>query len=201
MFDLRLQRRQGDPHGAADLHGADGGALQTLRRMTGGHHAFAHLADHVDDVVADRADHGAASAHGAAVVDQGLPFGQLFVGDRLAQTQFGRELAPEGVLLLPQPPHGFELADGRVLGVAAFGVEQAGVGTHAAVHAAGEERGHGRVDLFAQRVEAFVETDAHARTPRRPANAPLYQREKKMVIACISLVNGSTSSSNSMLNR
>ncbi len=74
MPHLRLHRRQSHAHRAADRDGAVDRADQAFRRMAGHRHAFAELAHHVDDVVADRTDQRAAPAQRAAVVDQLLPF-------------------------------------------------------------------------------------------------------------------------------
>jgi hypothetical protein len=118
--------------------------------MAGGGHALAGLADHVLDVVAHRTDQGAAGAHGAGVIEQGLPLRQQLVGDLLVQTKETLDPAKEGELRLPDAAQGLQLFDRRVLGVPGLLVEEAGLGAKAAVDATGKEGGDRGVDLGAQ---------------------------------------------------
>ena len=167
MPDLGFQRRQLDAHRATDGHRTRGGPDHSRRRMSGGGHALAHLADHVGDVIADRTNHRATSAQRAAVIDQGLPFGQLGIRNRFAQTDSPGEPAPEGVLLLPDLAQRFELIDRSVFRIPGLGEKQAGLGTHAAMDTAAEERRRRCVDLLPEGVEAACQRrSAHEFTPR-----------------------------------
>ena len=166
MADLRLQGRQFHTHRAANGDGTLCGANQPFRCMTCGGHAFARLADHVSDIVADRADHGTAPAQGATVVDQRFPIRQILVSQWFGQTQCLAEFAPEGVFLFPHLAQRFHLVDRGVFRITRFGEKQAGLGAHAAMYAAAQEGGDRRVDLFFQGVVAtFKGCAAHDRTP------------------------------------
>ncbi len=150
VLDLHLQGLPLQTHGAAGADSAGGGPDQSLRGVTGGDHALAGLAHHGLDVVAHRADHGAAGAHGAGVVEQRLPLGQHLVGDLLGQADHALDLAPQGEFLLPDQAQGLDLEDGRVLRIPGLDVEGTGLGAESAVHAAREEGRDRGVDLFAQ---------------------------------------------------
>ena len=118
---------------------------------------LALAADHVGDVVADRADHGAAPAQGTAVVDQGLPVGQFLIGERFGESQCAAELAPEGVFLFPHLAQRGDLVDRRILRLARLGEKQAGLGAQTTVDATAE-KGRGRcVDLCFQNVVGTFE--------------------------------------------
>ncbi len=165
VLHLGLHGGQLDAHGAADGDGAVDRALDADRRVAGGGHALAELAHHVDDVVAHRADRRAASAQGAGVVDQFLPFAQFGVGHRLGQAHHLLETAQQGVFLLVDPAQGFQLVNGGVLGIAGFRIEQAGLGADAAVHATVEIAGDGGVDDLLEDPDAFIHCGAHTATP------------------------------------
>ena len=197
VLDLRLHRHPFHAGRAAALDGARGGHHQALRRMARRRHALAHLAHHVGDVVADRADHRAAAAQRAAVVDQRAPLGEFRVRDRLRQAGQPGQLAEQGVLLLPGAAQRLQLVDGRVLRIARFGVEQAGLGAQPAMHAAGEEAGDGGVQHFLEGVHAAFVSCAHDATPFLPKMSPLYQRETNTLTVWNSLVKGSATSSSS----
>ncbi len=137
-----------DPHGAADIDGTDGRFGQSFGGMSGHGETLAYLAHHVGDIVTHGTDSGTAPTHGAAVVHQFLPGIQVRVGHSPTQSKGGHQLAPEGVFLLPDATQGLHLVDGRVLGIAGLGIEQAGIGTKATVDTAVEIGGDGRVDLF-----------------------------------------------------
>ncbi len=154
MLDLHLQGLPLEAHGATGAHGAGGGGDEAFGGMARCHHALAGLADHVLDIVAHRADHGAAAAHGAGVVEQRLPFRQHLVGDLLVQTDQALEATEEGEFRLPDAAQGLQLLDGRILRVAGLQVEEAGLGAESAVDAARKEGGDGGVDLGTQGIEA-----------------------------------------------
>ena len=154
MVDLDLQGLPLEPHGAARAHGAGGGGDETLGGVARGHHALARLADHVLDVVAHRADHGAAGAHGAGVIEEGLPLLQHLVGDLLVEAKQTLDPAEEGKFRLPHPAQGLQLFDGGVLRVPGLDVEETGLGAETAVDATRKEGRDGRVDLGAQGIEA-----------------------------------------------
>ena len=94
---------------------------------------LAHHVDTAGDVDPHRADHAAASALGAAVVDELLPFLQVVQGD------VAREQALDGrerrALARVHAPQQVELAGWRVLRVLRALVEVAGLGAVATVHA------------------------------------------------------------------
>ena len=75
-----------------------------------------------------RAYHGAASAQGAAVVDQGFPVGQVLIGQWFGKTQCAGEFAPEGVFLLPDLAQRVQFVDRGVFWLTCLGEEQAGLG-------------------------------------------------------------------------
>jgi len=141
---------------------------------------FAH---HVDDVRADRTDGGTAAAQGAAVVDQLLPLIELVVGHRLGQADHFFQPPQQGVFLLVDATQRLQLVDRRVLGVAGFRIEQAGFGTQAAVHAAVEVAGDGRVDDFLEDADCLFRGKQSYRHSFVSINLPLNQREPNTVKA------------------
>ncbi len=70
-----------------------------------------------------------------------------------------------GVFLLVDAAHRFQLVDRRVFRIAGFGVEQTGLGAQAAMHAAVEIAGDGRVDEFLEDADTFFERSTHTGTP------------------------------------
>jgi hypothetical protein len=109
--------------------------------------AVARFLDELGDVDAHRAGEGAASAQGAGVEDQPLPFLQLL--DRHPRRQAEqpierREWPGVAMIGLFEGP---ELVDRRVLGVSRRDVEVTGVGAHAAAHAGFHVGGGERAEL------------------------------------------------------
>ena len=191
MLDLGLDSLDGDTHRTADLDSAGRGADEAFRGITGSRHALAHLANHVDDIIAYRAHHGTAAAEAAGVVDKLLPLLELLGRDFLRQPDKFFQAANERVLLFPQTAHRLELVDGHIARIACFCMKQAGIGAHATVDATAEVGCDRRIDLFPEGVDApFKSRLAHTLTPFSPAIEPVYQRETNNVNACISLVNG-----------
>ncbi len=112
-------------------------------------------------IVTYRADHGTTAAHGAAVVDQRLPFRQFCIGHRLGQAEHLAQLAEQRVFLLPDTAQRFQFVDRRVFRVAGFVVEQTRFGAQSAMHATGEIAGDRCIDHFLEGVDAFGESSAH----------------------------------------
>ena len=108
---------------------------QLVRHETRGEHAVPRLADERRDVDAHRADHRAAAADRARVVEEVLPFLQLADRHRMLQVQRAIEPGERPDLALVRLLERLELPDRRVLRVARLHVEVTRLGAVPAMDA------------------------------------------------------------------
>ncbi len=189
---------------------------QALGHQPGGVHAVACLLDQLGNVDAHRADHRAAPAHVARVVDQLLPLLQVVDRRSRHQVQRAHQRCERAGLALVGAAEQLQLVDRRVLRLAGGDVEVAGLGAHPTAHAGlhvkrgrdaelANEAAHGSlhalgVALRALAVEGGGGRGRHTSTPRWLKRIPVAPRDSTNRKACISFPNGNQTSSAAMLS-